>query len=126
MDIFWGRILPIPELVPFRLTRDIIDGFGICGIEGVFKNVCESTLEMLKSAQDQIMTIFEVLLYDPLHNWTLSPKKAYMLQQADALPNASAPQSSLATNMTSLNPLETTLNNEQPKVKSNFTKKLLF
>ena len=81
---------------------------------------------MLKSAQDQIMTIFEVLLYDPLHNWTLSPKKAYMLQQADALPNASAPQSSLATNMTSLNPLETTLNNEQPKVKSNFTKKLLF
>jgi len=29
------------------------------------------------------MTIFEVLLYDPLHNWCISPRKAYLLQNVD-------------------------------------------
>lgn len=32
-----GRILPTPETVPFRLTRDIVDGMGISGVEGVFR-----------------------------------------------------------------------------------------
>ena len=26
-----GRFLNTPELIPFRLTRDIVDGFGIAG-----------------------------------------------------------------------------------------------
>ncbi|RAL68573.1 hypothetical protein DID88_007295 [Monilinia fructigena] len=30
-----GRVLPVPELVPFRLTRDIVDGMGITKTEGV-------------------------------------------------------------------------------------------
>ncbi|KAJ8603534.1 hypothetical protein MRB53_042142 [Persea americana] len=30
-----GRILNVPEVVPFRLTRDIVDGFGIMKTEGV-------------------------------------------------------------------------------------------
>ena len=32
-----GKILPTPELVPFRLTNDIVDGFGPTGVEGVFR-----------------------------------------------------------------------------------------
>jgi len=32
-----GRILPTPETVPFRLTRDIVDGMGVMGVEGVFR-----------------------------------------------------------------------------------------
>lgn len=32
-----GRLLPTPETVPFRLTRDIVDGMGVSGIEGVFR-----------------------------------------------------------------------------------------
>lgn len=32
-----GRTLVTPETVPFRLTRDIIDGMGVSGIEGVFR-----------------------------------------------------------------------------------------
>lgn len=96
-----GKILPIPELIPFRLTRDLIDGFGICGTEGIFKNCCESILELLKAAKDQISTIFEVLLYDPLHNWCLSPKKAYMLQQVDAV--VQPPQSTCSAADQSMN-----------------------
>ncbi len=32
-----GKVLPTPETVPFRLTRDIVDGMGISGVEGVFR-----------------------------------------------------------------------------------------
>lgn len=32
-----GKLLPTPEKVPFRLTRDLVDGFGPCGVEGSFK-----------------------------------------------------------------------------------------
>jgi len=34
---FFLKRLPIPETIPFRLTRDLIDGLGICGTEGLFK-----------------------------------------------------------------------------------------
>jgi len=32
-----GRILPTPETIPFRLTRDVVDGMGTSGVEGVFR-----------------------------------------------------------------------------------------
>lgn len=64
-----------------RLTRDIIDGFGILGIDGIFTNTCEITMQLMLDSCEEIMTIFEVLIFDPLYNWSLSPKKAYMLQQ---------------------------------------------
>ena len=32
-----GKVLPMPEKIPFRLTRDIVDGFGPSGVEGTFR-----------------------------------------------------------------------------------------
>ena len=43
-----SKILPTPETVPFRLTRDIIDGFGPCGVEGTFRKAAEATLKVKK------------------------------------------------------------------------------
>ncbi|SMQ47613.1 unnamed protein product [Zymoseptoria tritici ST99CH_3D7] len=77
-----GRVLPIPELVPFRLTRDIIDGMGITKTEGVFRRCCEFTLDAVREDKDSIMTLLNVLRYDPLYNWTVSPLKAKRMQQA--------------------------------------------
>ena len=76
-----GKMLPKPETIPFRLTRDIVDGFGVCGVDGVFTSCCELTLQLMQNSIEEIITIFEVLLYDPIHNWSLSPNKAYRLQQ---------------------------------------------
>jgi len=76
-----GRVLPIPELVPFRLTRDLVDGFGILGTEGVFRRCCEFTLEALRDNKETIMTLLNVLRYDPLHNWSVSPLRARRLQK---------------------------------------------
>ncbi|XP_067102314.1 serine-protein kinase ATM isoform X1 [Osmerus mordax] len=78
-----GKILPTPETVPFRLSRDIVDGMGITGVEGVFRRCCEKTMEVMRSSQEALLTIVEVLLYDPLFDWTMSPLKAFYLQQND-------------------------------------------
>ena len=77
-----GRILPVPELVPFRLTRDIVDGMGITKTEGVFRRCCEFTLDALREEQYAIMTILDVLRYDPLYTWSISPLRLAKLQRA--------------------------------------------
>ena len=77
-----GRILPVPEVVPFRLTRDIVDGMGITGVEGVFRRCCEFMLDALRREQSSIMTILNVLRYDPLYSWSVSPLKAKRMQDA--------------------------------------------
>ncbi|KAM6946333.1 serine-protein kinase ATM [Aplochiton taeniatus] len=76
-----GKILPTPETVPFRLSRDIVDGMGITGVEGVFRRCCEKTMEVMRSSQEALLTIVEVLLYDPLFDWTMNPLKAFYIQQ---------------------------------------------
>uniref|UniRef100_A0A8D9AR42 non-specific serine/threonine protein kinase n=1 Tax=Cacopsylla melanoneura TaxID=428564 RepID=A0A8D9AR42_9HEMI len=71
-----GLILPTPETVPFRLTRDVEDGMGVTGTEGTFKKTCETTLTVMREHTETLLTILEVLLYDPLYTWTLTPSKA--------------------------------------------------
>ncbi|CAZ83818.1 unnamed protein product [Tuber melanosporum] len=75
-----GRILPVPEVVPFRLTRDIIDGFGVTRTEGVFRRSCEFTLTVLRNEAYNITTILDVLRYDPLYSWTISPLRMKKMQ----------------------------------------------
>ncbi|KAL5275475.1 ATM family protein [Megaselia abdita] len=70
-----GKIMPTPETVPFRLTRNIVDPMGICQTEGVFKKSCEKTLHLLRENKSVLMTILEVLLYDPLYIWDYFAKK---------------------------------------------------
>jgi ataxia telangiectasia mutated family protein len=78
-----GRVLPIPELVPFRLTRDLVDGMGYTRTEGGFRRCCEFTLEALREELESIMTLLNVLRYDPLYSWTVSAAKAKRMQDAD-------------------------------------------
>lgn len=79
-----GRVLPTPETVPFRLTRDMVDGMGISGVEGVFRKVCEKTVEVLRLHHQTIVTILEVLLYDPLYDWSVSTSEANKRQKFEA------------------------------------------
>lgn len=78
-----GRILNVPEVVPFRLTRDIVDGFGVMKVDGVFRRCSEFTLEALRSNKDIIMTVLNVLRYDPLYQWSMSPLRAKRLQDEE-------------------------------------------
>ena len=79
-----GRVLAVPEIVPFRLTRDLVDAMGITKTEGVFRRCCEFTLEALRNESYSIMTILDVLRYDPLYTWSLSPLRLKRMQDAQA------------------------------------------
>eukprot|EP01098_Paradermamoeba_levis_P016281 TRINITY_DN8699_c0_g1_i2.p1 TRINITY_DN8699_c0_g1~~TRINITY_DN8699_c0_g1_i2.p1 ORF type:complete len:275 (-),score=74.01 TRINITY_DN8699_c0_g1_i2:189-938(-) len=75
-----GRTLRTPEVVPFRLTRDIVDGMGLTGTEGVFRRCCEETLKVLRQRSNELITIASVFIHDPLFKWSLSPLKALQIQ----------------------------------------------
>lgn len=68
-----GRYLRTPELVPFRLTNDIVDGFGSSGVDGVFRKCSEETMRVLRAESAVLMTILEVFKYDPLQQWQVQP-----------------------------------------------------
>eukprot|EP00898_Chlorokybus_atmophyticus_P004026 jgi/Chlat1/4624/Chrsp3S05582 len=91
-----GKLLNTPEVVPFRLTRDYVDGMGVCGVEGVFRRCCELVLEVMRNNKDALVTIIEVFLHDPLYKWALSPFKA-LQRQRDAAESVQALTASAET-----------------------------
>ena len=54
---------------------------GITKIEGVFRRCCEFTMDALREDKDSIMTLLNVLRYDPLYTWTVSPLRAKRIQE---------------------------------------------
>ena len=76
-----GKHLGIPETVPFRLTRDIVDGFGVNGCEGTFRKCSEQVLGVLRAKMNQLLTILEVVIHDPLYKWSISPIEATKRQR---------------------------------------------
>lgn len=66
----------IVEKVPFRLTQNIIDGFGITGVEGVFRRCCEITLRILRENRNSLISVLESFVHDPLLDLQLTRPKA--------------------------------------------------
>jgi hypothetical protein len=50
---------------------------------------CEESLQVLRDNEESLMTVVQVLLFDPLYDWTLSPSKALRLQNVDSEEDAS-------------------------------------
>jgi len=76
------KALTTPETVPFRLTRDVVDGMGPCGTEGEFSKAAEATMSVLRSNADALLTILSAVVSDPLYKWNVSPVKARQRQRS--------------------------------------------
>ena len=61
-----GAKLKIPEIVPFRLTQNIMDAFGIFKEKGVFQRTCEVVLRVLRKNQMNIISFMDSFVHDPL------------------------------------------------------------
>lgn len=59
-----GKHLPVPEIVPFRLTPNLQDALGILGTEGTFKRTSEVTLSLMRQNEVALMNIIETIIYD--------------------------------------------------------------
>ncbi|CAG9539209.1 unnamed protein product [Cercopithifilaria johnstoni] len=63
---FGKRNLLVPERVPFRLTREMVDPILIEGVNGKFKNVAVDTLDRLRKDSQTLIGLALALLHDPL------------------------------------------------------------
>ena len=60
-----GLTFEKPELVPFRLTHNMVDAMGCYGVEGPFRKSSELTLQLLRQHMDTLMNILETFVHDP-------------------------------------------------------------
>jgi FKBP12-rapamycin complex-associated protein len=61
----------LPERVPFRLTRMLINSMEVSGIEGNFRCTAEGVMRVLRRNRDSVMAMLEAFVHDPLINWRL-------------------------------------------------------
>ncbi len=64
-----GDDLNIPEVVPFRLTRNLLQAMGPTGHEGPFRIACEVSLGLMRRRKDLLMCALRPFYFDPLVDW---------------------------------------------------------
>lgn len=64
-DIAMKRV-QFPENVPFRLTRMIVNSFGISGIEGDFRPVCERAMMLVRENCNSLASVLEIFVQEPI------------------------------------------------------------
>jgi serine/threonine-protein kinase ATR len=69
-------ILPKPEVVPFRLTQNMLDAFGPTGADGVYSTSLHQTMTTLRENRDTLLSVLEPFVNDPIIDW-----KRYRSQQ---------------------------------------------
>ncbi|CAG0890403.1 unnamed protein product [Cyprideis torosa] len=65
-----GETLTVPEKVPFRLTRQMVEAMGCTGFEGPFRQACEATLKVVRDQKGSFMSVLKPFIHDPLVEWT--------------------------------------------------------
>lgn len=65
-----GELFDVPEVVPFRLTHNMVHAMGPLGVEGPFRKCCEITLKVLQEQTATLMSVLRPLVYDPLVSWS--------------------------------------------------------
>lgn len=61
----------LPEKVPFRLTRVLVNAMEAFGIEGSFRDTCENVMYLLRSNKESLLAILEEFVTDPLITWRM-------------------------------------------------------
>jgi serine/threonine-protein kinase ATR len=76
-----GLTLARAEIVPFRLTPNMVDAMGVCGIEGTFRKTLEVCLKLLRGNKDTLLSILEPFLRDPTVAWGRNGRQQQRVEQ---------------------------------------------
>lgn len=49
-----GETFDVPEVVPFRLTQNMVHAMGPMGTEGLFRQACEVTLRLMRDQSEPL------------------------------------------------------------------------
>lgn len=80
-----GENLAVPEVVPFRLTRNIVNGFGATGVEGSFRRSCETCMRVLRENDEVLLTVLQTFVHDPLLEWMNTENRAQQFKQKQGI-----------------------------------------
>lgn len=64
-----GLNLPKPEVIPFRLTPNMIDAMGPTGWEGTYHGGLTDAMKTLRGNRDTLLSVLEPFLKDPVIDW---------------------------------------------------------
>ncbi|KAH9411956.1 kinase domain-containing protein [Ordospora pajunii] len=64
-----GNEISVPERVPYRLTQNIVDAFGVMGLEGLYSDALCGTLELFLRNKNVLVSNLLSFVYDPLFEW---------------------------------------------------------
>lgn len=78
-----GELFEIPEVVPFRLTHNMVHAMGPLGVEGLYRKCCEITLRVLQEQTPTLMSILRPFVYDPLVSWSRHGKNDGRSERTD-------------------------------------------
>ena len=100
-----GKLLRIPEHVPFRLTRNLIDALFLPKhpsteklrdnpdapahsilMESEFAGACQEALQCLRDKAEVVLALVDVFRVDPLYRWSVSPLLLARKQQQEPSP----------------------------------------
>ncbi|MGH0146107.1 UNVERIFIED_CONTAM: hypothetical protein FKN15_045088 [Acipenser sinensis] len=65
-----GETFEVPEVVPFRLTHNMVHAMGPMGTEGLFRQACEVTMRLMRDQREPLMSVLKTFLHDPLVEWS--------------------------------------------------------
>lgn len=54
----------------------MVDGMGPCGIEGLFVNIAEETMSVLRKHDQELLAILSAIVADPLYKWSVNSSVA--------------------------------------------------
>ena len=61
--------LPKPEVVPFRLSPNMIDAFGPIGADGMYTGSLKAAMTTLRDNRDTLLSVLEPFIKDPIIDW---------------------------------------------------------
>ena len=71
-----GLILPRPEVIPFRLTPNMLDAFGPTGADGLYAGALTESMRTLRKNRDTLLSVLEPFLNDPVINFKSKGQKS--------------------------------------------------
>lgn len=81
-----GRVLAIPEVVPFRLTHNLVDAMGITSYKGTFTSTCDITMNVMLQNKDALTSVFKTLV----NSWSTSEvffnRRLCLVKRTDIFP----------------------------------------
>lgn len=80
-----GESFDIPEVVPFRLTRNMVHAMGPLGVEGLYRKCCEITMRVLQEQMPTLMSVLKPFIYDPLVSWNKHIKNEGRSERTDQI-----------------------------------------